>query len=35
MNVISDREYKVSGLYAKEQADVQTVPIQCKVALTI
>ena len=27
--------YKESGIYAKEQAEVQTVPIQCKVALTI
>lgn len=35
MNVISDRDYKESGMYAKEQAEVQTVPIQCKVALTI
>ena len=35
MNVISDSDYKESGIYAKEQAEVQTVPIQCKVALTI
>ncbi len=35
MNVISDRDYKESGMYAKEQAEVQTVPIHCKVALTI
>ena len=35
MNVISDREFKESGMYAKEQVEVQTVPIQCKVALTI
>lgn len=35
MNIISDRDYKESGMYAKEQAEVQTVPIQCKVALTI
>jgi len=35
VNVISDRDYRESGMYAKEQAEVQTVPIQCKVALTI
>ena len=35
MNIISDRNYKESGMYAKEQAEVQTIPIQCKVALTI
>lgn len=35
MNIISDRDYKESGMYAKEQAEVQTVLIQCKVALTI
>ena len=35
MNIITDREYKESGIYAKEQATVQTVPIQDKVLLTI
>lgn len=30
-----DASGKESGMYAKEQAEVQTVPIQCKVALTI
>ena len=35
MNIISDRDYKESGMYAKKQAEVQMVPIQCKVALTI
>ena len=35
MNVISDRDYMESGMYTKEQAEVQTVPIHCKVALTI
>ena len=35
MNVIFDRDYKESGVYAKEQAEVQTVPVYCKVALTI
>ena len=36
MNIISDKEYQESSLYAKEQAKVQTVPIQDKVvALTI
>lgn len=35
MNVISDKEYKESGMYAKEQAEIQTVPIQEKVTLTI
>ena len=35
MNIISDKEYQESALCAKEQAKVQTVPIQDKVALTI
>lgn len=35
MNVISDKDYKESALYEKEQSKVQTVPIQDKVALTI
>ena len=35
MNVISDRDYMESGMYTKEQTEVQTVPIHCKVALTI
>ncbi len=35
MNIITDKEYKESGIYAKEQTKVQTVPIQEKVALTI
>lgn len=35
MNIITDREYKESGIYAKGQAAIQTVPIQDKVALTI
>lgn len=35
MNIISDREYRDSGMYAKEQAEAQTIPIECKVALTI
>ena len=35
MNVISDRDYKESELYAREQAKVQVVPIHEKVALTI
>ena len=35
MNIISNREYKESGIYAKEQAEIQTVPIQDKLALTI
>ena len=35
MNIISDRDYIESGIYAKEQASVQTVPIHEKVALTI
>ncbi len=35
MNIISNRDYKESGLYAKEQAEIQTVPIQDKLALTI
>lgn len=35
MNVISDRDYMESGMYTKEQAEVQTVPIHSKVALTI
>lgn len=35
MNVISDRDYIESGMYTKEQAEVQTVPIHCKAALTI
>lgn len=35
MNVISDRDYKESELYAKEQAKIQTVPVQEKIALTI
>ena len=35
MNVISDRDYRESSMYAMGQAEVQTVPIQCKVALTI
>ena len=35
MNIISDRDYNESGMYAKEQASVKTVPIQEKVALTI
>lgn len=33
MHVISDSDYKESGIYAKEQT--QTVPIQYKLALTI
>ena len=33
MNVISDRDYKESGMYAKEQTEVQAVPIHCKVAI--
>lgn len=32
---LDHNNYKESGMYAKEQAEVQTVPIQCKVALTI
>ena len=35
MNIISNREYKESGIYAKEQAEIQTVTIQDKLALTI
>ena len=35
MNIISDRDYKESGIYAKEKAAVQTVPIHEKVTLTI
>ena len=35
MNIISDKEYQESALCAKEQAKVQMVPIQDKVALTI
>ena len=35
MNIISNREYKESGIYAKEQVEIQTVPIQDKLALTI
>ncbi len=35
MNVISVKEYKGSGMYAKGQVTAQTVPIQDKVALTI
>lgn len=35
MNIITDREYKESGIYTKEQSAVLTVPIQDKVALTI
>lgn len=35
MNIISDRDYKESELYAQEQAKVQTVPIENKLALTI
>ena len=35
MNIISDKEYQESDLCAKEQAKVQTVPIQDKVTLTI
>lgn len=35
MNIITDKEYKESGIYAKEQTKVQTVPIQEKVTLTI
>lgn len=35
MNIISNREYKESGIYAKEQAEIQIVPIQDKLALTI
>ena len=35
MNIISNEEYKESGIYAKEQAKIQTVPIQNKVALSI
>ena len=32
MNIISDKEYQEFALCAKEQAKVQTVPIQDKVA---
>lgn len=35
MSIITDREYKESGIYTKEQSAVQTVPIQDKIALTI
>lgn len=35
MNVISVDEYKASGIYTKEQAAKQTVPIYEKVTLTI
>ena len=35
MNIITDKEYKESGIYAKEQAKVQTVPIHEKVTLSI
>jgi len=35
MNVISVDEYKESGIYTKEQAAKQTVPIYEKVTLTI
>ena len=35
MNVISVDEYKESGIYTKEQAVKQTVPIYEKVTLTI
>lgn len=35
MNIISDRDYTESGLYAREQAKVQMIPIQNKVTLTI
>ncbi|MBR4579631.1 MAG: hypothetical protein IKO32_00165 [Lachnospiraceae bacterium] len=35
MNLITNKEYKESGIYAKEQAKIQTVPIQEKVTLTI
>jgi len=35
MYVIADRDDKVASIYARGQAEVQTVPIQCRVALTI
>ena len=35
MNIISNRDYKESGIYAKEQVEIQTGPIQDKLALTI
>ncbi len=35
MTIISDRDYKEYGIYDKEQATLQTVPIHEKVALTI
>ncbi len=35
MNIITDKEYKESGIYAKEQAKLQTVPIHEKVTLSI
>ena len=35
MNIISNRDYKEAGIYAKEQVEIQTVPIQDKLALTI
>ena len=35
MNIISNRDYKESGIYAKEQVEIQTVPIQDKLALSI
>lgn len=35
MNLITNKEYKESGIYAKEQAKIQTVPIHEKVTLTI
>ena len=35
MNILSETEYKQSGIYAKRQAEVKTVPIQHKLALSI
>ena len=35
MNVISNKDYTESELFAREQAKIQTVPLHSKVALTI
>lgn len=35
VDITEDRDYKESELYAKEQAKIQTVPVQEKIALTI
>lgn len=35
MNVISNAEYGESEIYPKGHSEIGTIPIQCKVALTI